>query len=371
MIYNIKDEELIEYVKNHPDCTRKNISDHLYKPQYGKRGLFTSRVSSHIKKLVGQKKLIEKNIVRKNKRLLSSNLTISVDDEKIATELQSIATELQNSHKLSVASERAIFTILDTPKGISEIGRKMCISHQTVHKILLRLEEKNIVKQDMETKKWGLTKIGEKMREEELIKEKENLTDDNLCLHIPFLVKPDEEVSIGRIAKRANGFYGHYFKQGISNTISDEDFILRIKKHLSKPSISQFIKPLRFDIVKVDCSEEKLLLWRLESLIKTVLYKSNGKKLGMGITLYDKLMKLLREEFSYIGEMIKDLSEEKQYVIWLMLNGVQLETILPHYEIVNQENEDFKDIIKDKGFPLKTYFSGRANETTLMEEDIR
>ena len=76
----------------------------------------------------------------------------------------------------------------------------------------------------------------------------------------------------------------------------------------------------------------------------------------------------LRKEFLNTEEKIGDLPEKEQYVIWLMLNGVQLETILPPYEIVSQSGESIKNIIKSKGFPMKTYSYGNENETTLIEE---
>ena len=92
--------------------------------------------------------------------------------------------------------------------------------------------------------------------------------------------------------------------------------------------------------------------------------------MGLGVDLYDKLINILRREFNQIEENIKDLSEENQYVIWLMLNGVQLETILPPYEIITKSGDNIKDAIKRKGFPIKTYNENSAEETTLIEEDI-
>lgn len=375
------EQKIISYIEKNPQCTRKDVYNTLYKKEYGKRGIFSKNIGTVISKLAKQGRLIESNIVRKNQNISSSNLILPNQTQDvikivrrrpkkdIATRLQKKATLLQKSmYKHAIEHEKKVIETLDNPKKIIEIEKELDIGHQTIYNILTRLRSRGIVLQDPETKRWILTKIGDGIRKEYCIMDRKRTDGDNFYLHIPFLIKAHEKFTVQDIAERAHGFLGHYYKQGISDEPAIDDLINKIEKHLLNSMVCPFIRPIPFKKFEVDCSEETLNLWRLESLIKTVLYKSGEKKIGFSVFLYDKLVNLLRKEFIQVEEKIKDLPEKEQYVIWLMLNGVQLETILPPYEIVSKTGESIKDKITQNGFPIKTYSENTADEATLIEE---
>lgn len=382
------ESKVIEYVEKNPNCSRKNIYDALYDKKYGERKIFSKNIGTVISRLVSKDKLNELNIKRKNKNIISSSLIIpTIKKEKNKNQPDKIKKKRGRPKKgitndkyiktMEISSikpnlkeiEKRILETLNYPKSISELEVELDEGYQIIFNILSRLRSRGVAIQDSETKKWSLTQLGGKIRREELLDQKDKLEKDNFYLHLPFLVKPYEKVSVADIVERAHGFLGHYYRQGISDEIAEEDLFNKVYRHLTSPNVSAFIKRVRFKKWEVICSEETLYLWRLESLIKTVLYKSTEKKIGIGVDLYDKLINLLRREFNQIDENIKDLSEENQYVIWLMLNGVQLETILPPYEIITKTGHSIKDAIKKKGFPLNTYNENSEEETTLIEEE--
>ena len=295
---------------------------------------------------------------------VKSAIPISSESEKSNKQFFGIRNNLKNSLN---DLDYKILNMLDSEKNFTKIQNELSLPNSTLHNHLDKLEQNGLIRQNLKGKKWALTSQGEEKIEKEL--QEKFSPEDSLFLHLPFLIKPEERFTIGEMVYRASSFYGFYSKHGLSQEEAEKDFRNKLEKTLKSPLVAQYIQKVRYKY-EVVCSEEKLLLWRLYSMLHTVLYKSEKKRIGFGTLLYDELIYQLREIFRTIEDKTKDLPEYQRYMIWLMYNGVQLETILPKMEIIDRNNNDIRDELKKRGISLRVYNGGKENETTLIEESL-
>jgi hypothetical protein len=190
---------------------------------------------------------------------------------------------------------------------------------------------------------------------------------DSFFFHIPFLVNAGERFDENDLAERAGGFLGFYLKNGVSGDAAKRDFQEKIRQHLSNPALSSFIQEDDFHW-KVVCFEDALKLWRLYAILHTVLLKSENSKIGFAVLMYDDLMNLLTAKLGEVRAMLAKLSEKQRYAALLMLNGVQLETILPGVRDRGEKDEGLASKLEALGLPILTHNQGKEGETTLIEE---
>jgi hypothetical protein len=191
--------------------------------------------------------------------------------------------------------------------------------------------------------------------------------DDSFFYHIPFLISVGEVFCENDLAERANGFLGYYLKQGLSGDAASDHFLAKIRQHLKNPMLSSFIQKEGGFKWKVICSENNLILWRLYSMLHTVLFKSEKSKIGFAVEFYEPLIELLKEKFNELDSKLETFHEKEKYLVWLLLNGVQLETLMPKIQLTESDEEDLRSRLRKVGIPLITHNEGKDNETTLIE----
>lgn len=373
-------EVIIKFIKENPGCNRKQLENGIYKPEYGDRKTFNKKLSQRISILKNQNKILETDIFRardKGRPIVDSKLFIN--NNNLDTVQSDISPKMgkskkgfrQNGEKLKIYNldrvDESILNNIDSEKNLSKVAIKLQKPYNTIHNRLNKLEKIGLVHHNTKEKKWRLTSLGEEKIENTMVETYS--PDDSLFLHLPFLIKPGESFTIGDLVYRASSFYGFYSKHGLSQEDAEKDFRNKLERTLKNPLVAQYVQKIRFRY-EVDCSENKLLLWRLYSMLHTVLYKSEKKRIGFGTLLFDDLIDILKDTFGNIEAKIRDLPDYQQYMVWLMYNGVQLETILPKMEIIDKNNNDIRDELRERELPLKVYNEGKENETTLIEESL-
>jgi len=372
------DEEIMNFIKKNPGCNREQLRNTFYKEGIGKKKIFSTDLAKALSKLKKQGLITETEIKRgPGNAIVSSILNVSKIKErkqkkskrgrpkmKLAKKPMSQNRTKELEFSLN-NTDKSIIISLDTEKKLANLQKELNLPKQTIFNSLKKLESYGLISQNRVLKSWKLTSHGEE-KVESAMAEKYG-SDDTLFLQIPFLIKAGERFGIDDLVERANSFYGFYYKHGLSQDEAEKDFKNKLEKILINPLVVPYIQKIRYKY-EVVCSEEKLLLWRLYSMLNTVLYRSEKNKIGFGTVLYDQLIYLLKDKFGSIEAKIKDLPEYEQYMVWLLYNGVQLETLLPKMEIINGYNEDIRDELKKRGIPIKIYHEGKENETTLIEE---
>jgi DNA-binding Lrp family transcriptional regulator len=367
------DDEIIDYIKKHSRCNRKELCNSIYEENRGIRKLFSTKLAQSITRLEKNGILLETEIKQgKGNKIKNSKLSvISGDQKEIHPKMGKNEKQFsQNEIKLKTISlddtDKKILRTLDSEKNLTTLQKELNIPTQTMLRRLHKLRKYGYVNQKSKNKNWKLTSYGEGKVEKELIEK--YVPDDALFLQLPFLVQSGESFTPDKLVHRANAFLGFYYQHGFTDDEAHEHFRKKILNILNSPLVSSYIRKEHF-IWKVVCSEETLLLWRLYSLLNTVLYKSEKRRIGFGTIMYEELIGFLQNKFRSIEMKIKELPEHEQYMIWLLYNGVQLETIKPKMEIINNKGVDLRDTLKRMGIPLKIYNEGKENETTLIEEE--
>jgi DNA-binding MarR family transcriptional regulator len=379
--YAPPDKDIINFIKKNPYCNREQLRKIFYKESIGKKKIFSSDLAKKLTKLKKHGLITESAIIRgSNGSIINSKLNVSgmTQDMKLKNEIvdskmeRSETQKFQNGKMEDISNlkdmDDKILKLLDNEKTFSNLESSLRYPQATLFRHLRRLEDAGLIIKNSNNKTWKLTSRGEG-KLENLMFEKYG-TEDTLFLQLPFLVQAGERFGIEDLLERTNSFYGFYYKHGLSQDDAAKDFKNKLEITLRSPLVAPYIQKIRYKY-EVVCSEEKLLLWRLYSLLNTVLYKSEKNKIGFGTILYDDLIYLLKDKFGSIKEKIKDLPEYKQYWIWLLYNGAQLETILPKMEIIDVKDRDIRDELKKRGIPIKIHNDGKENETTLIEENVK
>jgi 5-formyltetrahydrofolate cyclo-ligase len=101
-------------------------------------------------------------------------------------------------------------------------------------------------------------------------------------------------------------------------------------------------------------------------MLHTVLFKSEKNRIGFAIEFYDDLLKLLTERFASVDRKLEGLTEKERYIVKLMLDGVQLETLIPKGHDGDSDAVKSTEKLRKLGLPLTIHNQGRDNETTLI-----
>jgi DNA-binding MarR family transcriptional regulator len=359
---------ILDFIQRNPGCNREQLRSYFYETGAERGKLFSHNISIILQQLKEKNKIRETDIARgRGSNIIKSKLFVNGDNKVNRPKIGRRGKQSsENRTKETLRGiETSILLSLDSEKTLSEIQSRLSLPKQTIFSCLKKLEALGLITKNTDKKTWKITSNGEG-KVENIIAERYS-SDDDLFFQLPFLINAGERFGIEDLLERTNSYYGFYFKHGISQEEAAKDFKNKLENTLRNPFVAPYIQKIRFKY-EVVCSEEKLLLWRLYSMLNTVLYKSEKNKMGFGTAMYDQLIYLLKDNFGSIEAKIRDLPQHEQFWIWLMYNGTQLETLLPKIEIINQHGEDFREKLEKRGIPIKIHYSGKENETTMIEE---
>jgi hypothetical protein len=377
--------EVEEYISDHPGCNRPALFEHFAGDRKGKeRRKIVLSISNNLIALTGQGRVIETDIKRQagSRVILDSKLTVRQDNSKLdsfgAQPTDHSHAQIEKRREKAVSQHNRTFdldsvdlSILSCmnmtarPVNPLDLSKAMDQSGTTIYRRLSTLQDSGLVVRTPQ-KKWALTTRG--------VQEARRMTplrdlyaanpEDNFFFNIPMLIESaGEQISSAQIAHRASGYQGFYEKFGLEESKAQDDFKRKIDKHLESETLrGSFLQQLPF-IWQVTTDEDQLFLWRLYSMLHTVLLKSSQKrKLGMAIWLYDPLLALLRRTWGSLLSKTEGLTPSEKYAVLLMANGVQLETILP-----SSSAGEFREKLEALGLSIRIYNPGTKNEFTLME----
>lgn len=369
-------EQVFKFIKDHPGCSRQVIYDHFAGKKTGKeRCRIVKSIIHRIDYLIRNRRVTETDIERRTndgKGNISKSKLFVNESRSTRSESGPRTEEIPAERTLDLGEKsRSLLVFLlktGTPMTVKEIGKRTGMGPTTLFRILVALREQGLVSKGANYE-WVLTPVGiseakKTMPFKELYAASPT---DNFFYHIPMLVGTGEKFTIDNIAQRAYGYQGFYEKLHIDEREAKNDFREKIRLHLENEALkSSFIQEDLFEY-KATADEDQIFLWRLYALLHTVLFKSStNKKLGMSVWLYEPLLTLLKGKWNEVMQKVSALEDEDHRVVMLMLNGVQLETILPSIKIAN-----FREKMKLCGIPLVVYNEGTDNEVTLIEESTR
>jgi hypothetical protein len=400
--------EVYQYLKEHSDCNRPNLYEHFAGGMEGKgRKDITHKIANILRYLKDRGQIIETNIERSNigNQIINSKLaiangialplreekkehekfeqkekikkskegiTIYIPDKgqnlKIEKDLEKENLKIEKTFDLK-PNQKLVLNFLmkiGKPVRLTDISNGIKLKASTTLHLLRVLQSFNLVKKNS-NKTWIPTLVGVEEAKDTLpLQELYSVSpEDNFFFHIPFLVEhAGESLSDDEIAQRAFGYLGFYEKLGVDEQKARDDFLAKIRKHLGNEALrNSFLQQDRFLWVAT-ADENQLFLWRLYSMLHTILFKSSrNRKLGMAVWLYEPLLSLLKKTWYTLQSKVSSLTQEEQFIVLLMANGVQLETILPKVKVA-----EFREKLQLLDIPIRIYNQGTDNETTIIEE---
>jgi hypothetical protein len=253
-----------------------------------------------------------------------------------------------------------------SPATYSEIFAGTELPHSTSWRELKRLLLEGMIQRN-NNKTWSLTEKGMAFAQKLLPHEQlyQMVPEDSFFYQIPMLIDHAGQVfNAENIAERACGYLGFYQRIGIPQSQAAQDFHKKIRSHLENEALKNtLIQQEGLYDYKAIPDEDQFLLWRLYSMLHSILFKSTrGRKLGSAIWIYEPLLDMLKKYWKIADERLRDLPERDRHVIMLMLNGVQLETIVEKEKVANIRNQ-----LMLCNIPFKIYNEGANNETTIIE----
>lgn len=369
---------VLKFIQNNPGCSRRLIYDNFSqeKSGHGRRGVVKSIVK-RIDYLIRIGKIDEKDIERVDGPNGKGNIRHSklfVHEERSPQSERSRQDPISQIGATGDLKEKekiilSVFAKAGEPLSFKDVGQRTRLSPSTLYRILSQLEHSLLISK-VDASRWWLTTKGTYDAKKSIPYRDlySAAPTDNFFYHIPMLIgHSGETFTPDNIAQRAYGYLGFYEKFGMEERHAKDDFREKIRNHLESEVLkNSFIHADLFEY-KVTNDEDQLYLWRLYSMLHTILFKSSKeKRLGMAVWLYEPLLKLLKGKWETLEQKIAPLPPEDRFIIKLMLNGVQLETIVPKIK-----TEDFRAKLKLCGMPFTVYNSGTDNETTVIESTNR